>query len=163
MGSAQLGLWSRADTYDKSVYHRSWIILNIIALSLSLVYIFAHPYWSSLDNLMKFLPWQGNFPCGCFLIYLLMQWIFPSRSFSSSQSKGMAMDWISAVALVLHIFLSWLCIMRLVWGLSEEAITLNLSWWIVLFGRLVYILSSSDPGAWNGLSWFAFKDLGSFF
>lgn len=73
------------------------------------------------------------------------------------------MDWISAVALVLHIFLSWLCIMRLVWGLSEEAITLNLSWWIVLFGRLVYILSSSDPGAWNGLSWFAFKDLGSFF
>jgi len=141
---------------------RSWIILNVTALALSLVYIFAPPILKLFGQSDEISALAGKFA-----IWMLPQLFayamnFPIQKFLQSQSKVMAMAWISAVALVLHIFLSWLCIMRLQWGLLGAAITLNLSWWIIVLGQLAYIVSGSCPGAWNGVSWWAFRDLAAF-
>lgn len=141
---------------------RSWIILSVTALFLSLVYIFAPPILKLFGQSDEISDLAGKFA-----IWMLPQLFayalnFPIQKFLQSQSKVMAMAWISALALVLHIFLSWLFILKLGWGLVGAAVTLNLSWWIVVLGQLAYVVSGSCPGAWNGLSWQAFNDLGAF-
>ncbi|KAH9302713.1 hypothetical protein KI387_014296, partial [Taxus chinensis] len=141
---------------------RSWIILNVTALFLSLVYIFAPPILKLFGQSDEISNMAGKFA-----IWMLPQLFayalnFPMQKFLQSQSKVMAMAWISALALVLHIFLSWLFILKLGWGLVGAAVTLNLSWWIVVLGQLAYIVCGGCPGAWTGLSWLAFKDLWSF-
>ncbi|KZV50337.1 multidrug resistance pump [Dorcoceras hygrometricum] len=45
---------------------------------------------------------------------------FPIQKFLQSQGKLLAMAWISALVLVLHVFFSWLLILKLGWGLVEE-------------------------------------------
>lgn len=74
----------------------------------------------------------------------------------------MVMAWVSAVVLVLHVFFSWLLILKLGWGLIGAAITLNTSWWLVVIGQFLYILITKSDGAWSGFSWLAFVDLFGF-
>eukprot|EP01018_Ginkgo_biloba_P034244 Gb_24167 [translate_table: standard] len=112
---------------------RSWIILFVTALLLLPVYIFATP-------ILKLLGQTDDVSdlAGVFTIWILPQLFayafnFPIQKFLQSQSKVMAMAWIALGVLILHIFLSWLCIYTL--GLG---------------------------GVWTGLSWLAFRDLWAF-
>ncbi|KAL5983761.1 hypothetical protein ACLOJK_017852 [Asimina triloba] len=47
-------------------------------------------------------------------------------------------------------------------GLVGAAASLNISWWVVVLRQFAYILRGYCPGAWNGFSWGAFRDLGAF-
>ncbi|KAJ3690802.1 hypothetical protein LUZ61_019966 [Rhynchospora tenuis] len=69
---------------------------------------------------------------------------------------------VSAAALVFHLFLNWLLIVQLRLGLVGAAIALNASWWLIVLGQFAYIAMGYCPGAWNGFSMLAFKDLGAF-
>jgi hypothetical protein len=44
-------------------------------------------------------------------------------------------------------------------ALVGPAVALNASWWFVVLGQLAYILMGYCPGAWNGFSRLAFRDL----
>ncbi len=72
------------------------------------------------------------------------------------------MAWISAVVLVIHTFFSWFLILKLGWGLTGAAITLNISWWLIVITQLLYIFITKSDGAWAGFSWLAFADLWGF-
>lgn len=74
----------------------------------------------------------------------------------------MAMAWISAVALVVHTFFSWLFMLKLGWGLAGGAVVLNFSWWFIVLTQLVYIFSGTCGEAWSGFSWKAFQNLWGF-
>src|SRR5262249_19454368 len=87
---------------------------------------------------------------------------FPIQKFLQAQQKVMVMAWISAVVLVLHTIFSWLLILKLGWGLTGAAITLNTSWWLIVLGQLLYIFITKSDGAWSGFSWLAFSDLWGF-
>lgn len=87
---------------------------------------------------------------------------FPIQKFLQSQSKLSVMTWVSGVVLVFHILFSWLFIFKLRYGLVGAAITLNVSWWLVVFGQLIYIFITKSDGAWSGFSWLAFQDLFGF-
>lgn len=87
---------------------------------------------------------------------------FPIQKFLQSQSKVFVMAWVSAVVLVLHAIFSWLLILKLGWGLTGAAITLNTSWWLIVIGQLLYIFITKSDGAWSGFSWLAFADLWGF-
>jgi MATE family multidrug resistance protein len=113
---------------------RSWIILFVTALALSLIYIFSPPILKLFGQSDEISDLAGKFA-----IWMLPQLFayalnFPIQKFLQSQRKVMAMAWIAAVALVIHIFLSWLFILKLGWGLPGAAITLNLAWVIVDWG-----------------------------
>jgi MATE family multidrug resistance protein len=68
----------------------------------------------------------------------------------------MVIAWIAAATLVLHIFLSWLFIIKLDMGLIGAAMTLNLAWWVPLIGQFFYIICGGCPQTWTGLSRQAF-------
>ncbi|KAF6144159.1 hypothetical protein GIB67_004832 [Kingdonia uniflora] len=87
---------------------------------------------------------------------------FPMQKFLQAQSKVFAMMWISFGVLVFHSVLSWLCIRKLDMGLLGAALTLNLSWWLMVLGQLAYILLGSFKEPWTGFSWLAFADLSGF-
>ncbi|KAI9200133.1 hypothetical protein LWI28_003132 [Acer negundo] len=56
----------------------------------------------------------------------------------------------------------WLLILKLGWGLTGAAITLNTSWWLIVILQLFYIFITKSDGAWSGFSWLAFSNLWGF-
>ncbi|CAA7410752.1 unnamed protein product [Spirodela intermedia] len=156
MGSALETLCGQAygakQLHMMGVYmQRSWLILMAMCLCLMPIYLFA-----------TIAVLAGRFP-----LYMIPQLFayganFPIQKFLQAQSKVMTMAVVSAVALLLHLLLSWLFIVRLGLGLPGAAASLNISWWAVVLGQLFYILMDYCPGAWTGFSWAAFRDLAAF-
>ncbi|KAH9324803.1 hypothetical protein KI387_004981, partial [Taxus chinensis] len=166
MGSALETLCGQAFGAGKlqmlGVYlQRSWIILFVSALLLSPICIFATP-------ILKLLGQDADVAdlAGVFAIWRIPQLIafaiyFPMQKFLQSQRKVMVMAWISLVALVIHVILSWLSIFKLGLGLVGAANALNISWWIIDIGHFLYIVYFCRD-AWRGFSWLAFVDLWAF-
>ncbi|GLJ22722.1 hypothetical protein SUGI_0428120 [Cryptomeria japonica] len=167
MGSALETLCGQAvgtgDIQMLSVYmQRSWIISIATAIVLTPLYIFAglilKAFGQSEDIsqvTQKFCIWMLP-QLLAFAIY------FPVQKFLQAQSKVMAMAWISVIGLILHIFLCWICIVKLGWGLAGAAVSLNISWWMITLGQLIYVACGPCSDAWRGLSMLAFKGLGAF-
>lgn len=104
---------------------------------------------------------------GKFAVWMLPQLFayalnFPIQKFLQAQRKVMVMAVVAGVVLVIHVVLSWLLILKLKWGLVGAAVTLNLSWWLVVIGQLGYIFAGTCGQAWSGFSWLAFRDLFQF-
>ncbi|OVA05840.1 Multi antimicrobial extrusion protein [Macleaya cordata] len=141
---------------------RSWIILNAMCICLLPIYIWATPILKFFGQNQEIADLAGEFS-----LYMIPQLFaygfnFPLQKFLQAQSKVMAMAWVSGVALVFHVFLCWLLILKLQLGLPGAAAALNISWWIVVLGQFAYIYMGYCPGAWTGFSWSAFRDLGAF-
>lgn len=141
---------------------RSWVILGITCICMLPIYIFATP-------ILKLFGQNEDIAelAGTFALYMIPQLFayglnFPLQKFLQAQSKVLAMAWVSGVALLLHIFLSWLLITQWDLGLFGAAVSLNLAWVVVVLGQFAYIAMGNCPGAWTGFSWGAFKDLGAF-
>ncbi|KAJ0964985.1 hypothetical protein J5N97_026123 [Dioscorea zingiberensis] len=168
MGSALETLCGQAFGAGKpnmlGVYlQRSWIILLLTALVLSLTYIFASPILKFLGQSDEIAELAGKFSIWMIPELFAFAINFPIQKFLQAQSKVMAMAWISSVCLILHLFISWLFIIKLGMGLLGAAITLNFSWWILVAGQLGYVLSGCCKDSWTGFSWLAFRGLGAFF
>ncbi|KAM0942466.1 putative multi antimicrobial extrusion protein [Dioscorea sansibarensis] len=87
---------------------------------------------------------------------------FPIQKFLQAQSKVTVMAFVSALALLFHIFLSWLLLVVFKLGLVGAAASLNLAWVVVVLGQFVYIAMGYCPDAWNGFSLGAFSNLVAF-
>ncbi|XP_010528103.1 PREDICTED: protein DETOXIFICATION 29-like [Tarenaya hassleriana] len=167
MGSALETLCGQAFGAGKlsmlGVYlQRSWVILIVTALLLSLLYIFATPLLAFIGQTQSISK-----AAGLFSIYMIPQLFayalnFPTAKFLQAQSKIMVMAVISAAALVLHALLSWVAVVNLRWGLEGLAVMLNASWWFIVVIQIVYILGGTCGEAWSGFSWEAFHNLWSF-
>ncbi|KAF5177538.1 RNA helicase, ATP-dependent DEAH box [Thalictrum thalictroides] len=80
---------------------------------------------------------------GRFAVYMIPQLLvyginFPIHECLQAQRKVMIMAWMSAVVLVFHVVLRWLLMVRFQFGLMGIAVSLNLSWWIVVLDQFVY-------------------------
>lgn len=87
---------------------------------------------------------------------------FPIQKFLQAQRKVFVMAWVSAIVLVIHVFFSWLFMLKYGWGLAGAAVVLNGSWWLIVILQLIYIFATKSDGAWSGFSWLAFADLWGF-
>ncbi|EOA23848.1 hypothetical protein CARUB_v10017066mg [Capsella rubella] len=167
MGSALETLCGQAFGAGKlsmlGVYlQRSWVILNVTALILTLLYIFAAPILAFIGQTAAI-----SRAAGIFSIYMIPQIFayainFPTAKFLQSQSKIMVMAAIAAVALAIHVPLTWFVVVKLHWGMAGLAVVLNASWWFIDTAQIVYIFSGTCGEAWSGLSWEAFRNLWSF-
>ncbi|CAN1163787.1 Protein DETOXIFICATION 33 [Linum perenne] len=170
----QMGMGSALETLCGQAYgagqirmlgiymQRSWVILLVTAFLLVPLYVWAPPILEFLGETSEISDAAGKFA-----IWMLPQLFayamnFPIQKFLQAQSKVKVMAWISAVVLVLHIFFSWLLILKLGWGLVGAAIVLNASWWVIIIAQIGYIFITNSDGAWNGFSWLAFSDLWGF-
>lgn len=72
------------------------------------------------------------------------------------------MAWVSVVALVVHLFVSWLFVSVLKCGIIGVAVTQNFGWWVVVFGLYGYTAFGGCPLTWTGFSMEAFSGLWEF-
>ncbi|KAL4559446.1 hypothetical protein LXL04_031584 [Taraxacum kok-saghyz] len=141
---------------------RSWIILFVSSLLMMFLYIFATPLLLLIGQTEDISRAAGQMAIWMIPQLFAYAFNFPIVKFLQSQSKIMVMAYISAVALVLHTFFSWLLMLKLGWGLWGGAIVLNVSWWFMVIAQMIYILSGTCGEAWSGFSWGAFHNLWSF-
>ncbi|KAK6150386.1 hypothetical protein DH2020_015318 [Rehmannia glutinosa] len=141
---------------------RSWVILLATSVLLTLIYVFAEPILLLLGQDKDISRVAARYSLWMIPQLYAYAMNFPIAKFLQAQSKIMAMAWISAVALVLHVLFSWLFMLRLGWGMVGGAWVLNFSWWFIVVGQLVYIFSGTCDRAWSGFSWQAFQNLWGF-
>lgn len=141
---------------------RSWVILNCTSLILMFLYIFGAQFLRLIGQTEDISREAGKLAIWMIPQLFAYAMNFPIAKFLQSQSKIMAMAWISAVALVVHTFFSWLFMLKLGWGLAGGAVVLNFSWWFIVLTQLVYIFSGTCGEAWSGFSWKAFQNLWGF-
>ncbi|KAL4649433.1 hypothetical protein ACB092_01G013300 [Castanea dentata] len=87
---------------------------------------------------------------------------FPMQRFLQSQLKTLVIAWMSLVALLLTVLLSWLFVIVWDFGLVGAIVALDISWWALGVGLLVYIVCGGCPLTWTGLSVQAFSGLWEF-
>ncbi|KAL6012422.1 Protein DETOXIFICATION 33 [Asimina triloba] len=174
MGSALETLCGQAFGAGKprmlGVYmQRSWVILLCTALLLVPLYVFSPPILKAFGETTEIsnsaVSLKRKMARPLTFVHLSSSSLQQSQPLSTdfqAQSKVMAMAVVSAVVLVIHVVLSWLMMLKLGWGLIGAAVTLNLSWWLIVFGQLAYIFAGACGEAWSGFSCLAFADLFQF-
>ncbi|XP_057830778.2 protein DETOXIFICATION 27 [Cryptomeria japonica] len=167
MGSALETLCGQA--FGARKYHllglymqRAWIVLFGVAILLLPLYIFATPILKILGQPDDIAELTGKVSIWFIPQHFSFVLLFPVQRFLQSQLKNMVIAWISAATLVLHIFLSWLFIIKLDMGLIGSAMTLNLAWWLPPIAQILYATCGGCPLTWTGLSRDAFTDLWPF-
>ena len=76
-----------------------------------------------------------------------------------AQLKNMIVGWLSAFSFVLHVFLSWIFVSVLKFGIHGAMIALNISNWSMVVGVFVYVFGGWCPKTWKGFTTAAFIDL----
>ncbi|KAK7291157.1 hypothetical protein RIF29_06081 [Crotalaria pallida] len=141
---------------------RSWVILFVTALILVPIYVWSPPILKLCGQTTEISDAAGKFARWMLPQLFAYTFNFPIQKFLQAQRKVNVMLWISLAALVFHAVFSWLLILKLGWGLTGAAITLNISWWLVVIAQLLYIYITKSDGAWSGFTWLAFVDLYGF-
>ncbi|KAL9151556.1 hypothetical protein ABFS82_11G059400 [Erythranthe guttata] len=148
--------------YIRVYMQRSWVVLLATSSLLTLLYVFAGPALLLLrqnEDISRAAARYSLWMIPQLYAYALN---FPISKFLQAQSRMAAMAWISAAALALHVFFSWLLMFRLRWGMAGGAAVLNGSWWFIVVAQLVYIFSGRCGRAWSGFCWGAFENLWGF-
>ncbi|KAK3021791.1 hypothetical protein RJ639_045113 [Escallonia herrerae] len=68
----------------------------------------------------------------------------------------------NTMVLAFHVLLNWVLVTKFRHGLLGAAMAGNISWWPVVSGQIIYVVSGYFPEAWTGFSLSAFKSLASF-
>lgn len=141
---------------------RTWLLLTAMAAAAVPLFLFAASFLSLLGQTAAVSKDAGRVALWMVPQQFAYAMMLPSSKFLQAQSKVVAMAAISAFALCLHSFLSWLFIVELGLGLVGAAVVLDLSWWFIAVAQFLYAVSGVCGGTWSGFSSEAFRDLWGF-
>ncbi|XP_004289485.1 PREDICTED: protein TRANSPARENT TESTA 12-like [Fragaria vesca subsp. vesca] len=149
--------------YMLGVYmQRSRIVLFLCCILLLPLYLFASPFLKVLGQPTDVAELCGLVSMTMIPIHFSFSFQFPLQRFLQSQLKTGVIAWVSLVALIFHIFVSWFFVYRLELGVIGTAVTLSLSWWVLTFGLFFYTICGGCPLTWSGFSIEAFSGLWEF-
>ncbi|KAL5992597.1 Protein DETOXIFICATION 27 [Asimina triloba] len=170
-----LGMASALETlcgqaYGAKKYHmlgiymqRSWIVLIIIATLLVPIYVYATPILLLMGQPQDVAELAGYTSMWMLPLHFSFAFQFPLQRFLQCQLRNDVIAYVSAVAFAVHIFISWLFVYKLDFGIAGAACTLNFSWWVVVLGQFGYCALGGCPETWTGFSMEAFSGLWEFF
>ncbi|CAK7339621.1 unnamed protein product [Dovyalis caffra] len=149
--------------YMLGVYmQRSWIVLFLCCVLLLPLYLFASPFLKLLGQPQDVAELSGKVSVLMIPLHFSFAFQFPLQRFLQSQLKNMVIAWVSLVALLVHVLVSWLLVYQLQLGVVGTALTLNFSWWVLVVGHLGYTICGGCPLTWTGFSMEAFSGLWEF-
>ncbi|KAL0709310.1 hypothetical protein Bca4012_016288 [Brassica carinata] len=153
-----------AKKYDMlGVYlQRSWIVLFLCSILLLPLYFFATPilkYFGQPDDIAEL---SGTIALWVIPMHFAFAFFFPLNRFLQSQLKNMVIAISAGVALVVHIFMSWLFVYGLKLGVIGTVATVNVSWWLIVLILFTYATCGGCPLTWTGFSIEAFTGLWEF-
>ncbi|MCL7021595.1 hypothetical protein MKW94_023784 [Papaver nudicaule] len=166
-----LGMASALETFCGQAYgakqyqmmgiylQRSWIILLITTTLITPIFIFSTSIFRLLGEGQELSIVAGNLSLWCIPILYYFVFDFTLQMFLQAQVKNMIVGWLSAAAFVLHIFLSWLFVIKLDLGVPGAMGALIISTWSTVIGLFFYVCGGWCPDTWSGLSVSAFSGL----
>ncbi|KAI5669795.1 hypothetical protein M9H77_19648 [Catharanthus roseus] len=169
-----LGMASALETlcgqaYGAKKYHmlgiymqRSWIVLLGFCVMLLPVYIFASPVLKFLGQPTNVAELSGYVSLWMIPLHFSFAFLFPLQRFLQCQLKNSVIAWVSLVAFIVHLSISWLFVYGLKLGVVGTAVTLNISWWVLVLGLFGYTVCGGCPVTWSGFSIEAFSGLWDF-
>ncbi|XP_074281567.1 protein DETOXIFICATION 27-like [Silene latifolia] len=169
-----LGMASALETlcgqaYGAKKYHmlgvymqRSWIVLFVCSILLLPLYIFATPLLKLFGQPDDVAELAGVVSLWLLPLHFSFAFQFPLQRFLQCQLKAGVVAWVSMVAFMVHIFVSWLFVSVLQCGIVGVAITQNFAWWVLVFGLFGYCVLGGCPLTWPGFSMEAFTGLWEF-
>ncbi|EYU34570.1 hypothetical protein MIMGU_mgv1a0083492mg, partial [Erythranthe guttata] len=141
---------------------RSWLVLSLCCVVTLPVLLFAGPILEALGQPADVAEMSGVVAL-CFVpLHFSFAIQFPIQRFLQSQLKNSVIAWMNLGALGVHVLLSWLVVYRLRLGVIGTALTLNISWWVVVLGLFLYTVCGGCPLTWTGFSTEAFSGLWEF-
>ncbi|GKV07644.1 hypothetical protein SLEP1_g19391 [Rubroshorea leprosula] len=76
-----------------------------------------------------------------------------------TQLRNSIIGWLSAASFVLHVFLSWIFVIKMNWGIPGAMSSLIIATWLVIIGEFVYIFWGWCPNTWKGFTIACFSNL----
>ncbi|KAL7131600.1 hypothetical protein ABFS83_12G014700 [Erythranthe nasuta] len=141
---------------------RSWLVLSLCCVVTLPVLLFARPILKALGQPADVAELSGVVAV-CFVpLHFSFAIVFPMQRFLQSQLKNSVIAWMNLGALGVHVLLSWLVVYRLRLGVVGTALTLNVSWWVMVLGLFLYTVCGGCPLTWTGFSADAFSGLWEF-
>ena len=141
---------------------RSWIVLFICCVLLLPIYIFATPVLKLLGQPDELAELAGDVALWMIPLHFAFAFQFPLQRFLQSQLKTGVIAWVSFVALVVHVLVSWFFVFTLKSGVVGTTATVNFSWWVLTLGLFGYAVWGGCPNTWTGFSVEAFSGLWEF-
>ncbi|KAF5732522.1 TT12-2 MATE transporter [Tripterygium wilfordii] len=141
------------------------IILHLgAAILLSFVYWFSGPILKAIGQTDS-IAMQGQiFAHGLIPQLFAFALSCPMQRFLQAQNIVNPLAYMAVGVLFLHTLLSWIVVYVLDYGLVGAALTLSLSWWLlVILNGLYIVLSPSCKETWTGLSVRAFSGIWPYF
>lgn len=141
---------------------RSWIVLFVWGVLLLPMYFFATPILELTGQSAELSAQAGMVSIWFIPLHFSFVFLFPLTRFLQCQLKNSVVAVVSAAALVVHIFVTWLFVSKLKFGIIGIALTLDFSWWVTVFGLYGYACCGGCPLTWKGFSMEAFVGLWEF-
>ncbi|KAI3465406.1 hypothetical protein Pfo_022069 [Paulownia fortunei] len=138
---------------------RSWIVLFLCCFLLLPLYAFATPILKLLGQPDDVAQQSGSLAMLFIPLHFSFAFQFPLQRFLQSQLKTGVLIWVSLLALVIHVFLSWFFVSKIQLGAVGVALALDISWWVLVFGMFGYVAFGGCPQTWTGFSLQAFSGL----
>ncbi|XP_044478413.1 protein DETOXIFICATION 27-like isoform X1 [Mangifera indica] len=169
-----LGMASALETlcgqaYGAKQYHmlglymqRSWIVLFICSILLIPMFVFASPFLKLIGQSTTLAEQTGIVAVWLIPLHLSFPFQFTLQRFLQCQLKTAVIAWVSGVALLVHVIVSWVFVYKLRVGIVGTAITLDFSWWLSVLGLFCYSVCGGCPQSWTGFSNQAFVGLWEF-
>ncbi|TKY69921.1 TRANSPARENT TESTA protein 12 [Spatholobus suberectus] len=149
--------------YMLGVYmQRSWIVLFVCCILLLPLYLFASPVLKLLGQPDELAELSGAVSIWMLPVHFAFAFQFPLQRFLQCQLKTAPIAWVSLLALLVHVFVSWLFVFKLELGVVGAAATINFSWWVLTLGLFGYTVWGGCPRSWTGFSVEAFSGLWEF-
>ncbi|XWS57930.1 hypothetical protein CRYUN_Cryun09bG0215200 [Craigia yunnanensis] len=138
---------------------RSWLVLFLTACCLLPLYLFTTPILIALGQDEKIAEVAGYI--GHWFIFVVFSFIisFTCQMFLQAQSKNMIIAYLAAFTIGIHIFLSWLLIMKFNFGLAGALLSTVLAYWLPNIGQILFVTCGGCKDTWKGFSMLAFSDL----
>lgn len=138
---------------------RSWIVDGLTATILLPVFFFATPIFKLLGQEDEIADAAESISLWFIPLLYYMVFGLTMQMYLQAQLKNLIVGCLSAASFVLHLFLSWLFVYKLNWGVAGAMGSLNLCSWAVVLCEFVFITGGGCPNTWKGFSKAAFFDL----
>ncbi|KAL9264069.1 DETOXIFICATION 24-like protein [Drosera capensis] len=138
---------------------RSWVVGTVTTVALLPFFIFAAPLYKLLGQGETVSDASEEISLWYTPVVYTYCFNMTVQMYLQAQQKNMILGWLSTVVFGLHVFLSWIIVDKLDWGVPGAMGTLNFSSWALVFGEIMYVIGGWCPNTWKGFSLAAFKDL----
>ncbi|CAK7341679.1 unnamed protein product [Dovyalis caffra] len=138
---------------------RSWIIDGVTATILLPLFIFAAPILKLIGQQEDIAIEAGKISLWSIPILYYMVFSLTIQMYLQAQQKNQIVAWLSAISFSVHVFLSWLFVVKLGLGLPGAMSAFIISGWALVIAELVYIFGGWCPNTWCGFTKAAFSDM----